>query len=104
LIVLSPDEEVLGLISERDVLKKTYETRGQLDGITVKEVMTPKEDLIMASTQDDISVVMEKMTANNVRHLPLMDNGELKGILAIGDVVKFLLDHTLAELHALKNS
>ena len=104
LIVLSPDEEVLGIISERDVLRKTYETHGQLDGITVKEVMTPQEDLIMASTQDDISVVMEKMTVNNVRHLPILDNGELKGILAIGDVVKFLLEHALEEIKELKNS
>jgi CBS domain-containing protein len=103
LIVLSPDDEILGIISERDVLKKTYDPHGLLDGITVKEVMTPHEDLIVASTQDDISVVMKKMTTNNVRHLPLLDNGELKGILAIGDVVKFLLEHTLAELHALKN-
>ena len=104
LIVLSPEEEVLGIISERDVLQRTYETRGQLEGMTVQEVMTPQEDLITASTQDDISVVMEKMTSNHVRHLPILDDGELKGILAIGDVVKFLLDHALQEIRLLKDS
>jgi len=104
LIVLSPEEEVLGLISERDVLRKTYETKGQLEGILVKEVMTPREELITASPDDDISVVMEKMTNNYVRHLPILDNGELKGILAIGDVVKFLLDHALEEIKQLKVS
>lgn len=104
LIVLSPDEEVLGIISERDVLRKTLETRGQLDGITVKEVMTPRDDLIIASTQDDIGVVMEKMTVNNVRHLPILDDGELKGILAIGEVVKFLFDYALEEIRLLKTS
>jgi CBS domain-containing protein len=104
LIVLSPDEKVLGIISERDVLQKTYETQGQLGGMTVQEVMTPQEDLITASTQDGISVVMEKMTSNHVRHLPILDNGELKGILAIGDVVKFLLDHALQEIKLLKDS
>lgn len=104
LIVLSPDEEVLGIISERDILRKTYETKGKLEGITVKEVMTPEEDLITGSTQDDISVVMEKMTENTVRHLPIVDNGELKGIMAIGEVVKFLLDNALEEIKQLKVS
>jgi CBS domain-containing protein len=104
LIVLSPDEEVLGIISERDVLQKIYETKGKLDGITVKDVMTPQDELITASPQDDISVVMEKMTKNNVRHLPILEEGELKGILAIGEVVKFLLDHALEEMKQLKLS
>jgi CBS domain-containing protein len=104
LIVLSPEEKVLGIISERDVLQKTYETQGQLGGMTVHEVMTPQEDLITASTQDDISVVMEKMTRHQVRHLPILDDGALKGILAIGDVVKFLLDHALQEIKVLKDS
>lgn len=102
LIVLSPDEEVLGIISERDILRKTYETKGQLEGISVKHVMTPEEELISASTQDDISVVMEKMTANDVRHLPIVDDGKLMGIMAIGEVVKFLLDNALEEIKTLK--
>jgi CBS domain-containing protein len=102
LIVITPTEDVVGIITERDILRITHETRGQLEGLTVAQVMSPKEELTTASTGDDISVAMEIMTAKKVRHLPIVDVGELKGILAIGDVVKALLDHALAEIHQLK--
>lgn len=50
-----------------------------------------------------LHVVMEKMTVNTVRHLPILENGELKGILTIGEVVKFLLNHALEEIAQLKD-
>lgn len=103
LIVITPAEEVIGIITERDILRITHETHGQLAGITVKEVMSPKEELTTASTWDGIQVAMEIMTRKQVRHLPIVDHGELKGILAIGEVVKALLDHARAEIEDLKN-
>ena len=102
LIVMSPEEQLLGIITERDILRLTYESRGHISDIPVKEVMTPKEEVTTASTEDDISVAMEIMSHKKVRHLPIVNNGELQGIIAIGEVVEALLDKALAELDSLK--
>jgi CBS domain-containing protein len=104
LIVITPEEDVIGIITERDILRITHETRGTLDGISVKEVMSPKEELSTASTWDDIGVAMEIMTQKKVRHLPIVDNSELKGILAIGEVGEYLLTHALKEIRELKTA
>ena len=104
LIVLSPDEELLGIITERDILRLTYESKGQISDVPVREIMTPKEEVTTASTTDDISVAMEIMSHKKVRHLPIVDDGRLQGIIAIGEVVEALLDKALSELESLKTT
>jgi len=104
LIVLSPDEQILGIITERDILRLTYETRGQIEDVPVRDIMTPKEEVTTAQTSDDISVAMEIMSRKKVRHLPIVDDGELQGIIAIGEVVESLLDKALNELNSLKKT
>jgi CBS domain-containing protein len=65
-----------------------------------KDVMSPKEELTTASAWDTISVVMEMMTRKRVRHLPIVNHGQLKGILAIGEVVASLLTARCKKLSA----
>ena len=103
-IVLNFEDEVLGIVSERDVLRKTYETHGKLEGIAVNEVMTPREIMIVGAPDDDIEIVMRKMTANAIRHLPILEGDQLKGMVTIGDVARFLLDHAIEEIKLLKTS
>lgn len=102
LIVMSPDEQLVGIITERDILRLTFESKGQIKDVPVKDIMTPKEEVTTAQTTDDISVAMEIMSRKKVRHLPIIDNGKLQGIIAIGEVVEALLDKALNELNSLK--
>jgi len=104
LIVMSPNEELLGIITERDILRLTYETRGQIQDVPVKDVMTPSEDITTASTADDINIAMEIMTNKKVRHLPIVNDGKLQGIIAIGEVVEALWHKALKELSELKDN
>jgi CBS domain-containing protein len=104
LIVMSPNEELLGIITERDILRLTYETRGQIQDVPVKDVMTPSEDVTTASTTDDINIAMEIMTNKKVRHLPIVNDGKLQGIIAIGEVVEALWHKALKELSELKDN
>ncbi len=88
LIVLDKDRKIRGIISERDILRHLDNTGGFLGKQSVQELMTPKEKLIVATEDDDLDYVMGIITKNRIRHLPIVQEGELQGIISIGDVIK----------------
>jgi CBS domain-containing protein len=82
----SPGGPILGIITERDILRAVAERQAPLDQLRVSTCMTC--DLITARAQDDITVAMGLMTTHRVRHLPVIEGGTLYGIVSIGDIVK----------------
>jgi CBS domain-containing protein len=74
-----------GIITERDVLRVTGRAPGQLGSMTVGSVMT--REVITASPQDSLTTMMDVMTENRIRHLPVIDADRLVGIISIGDLV-----------------
>lgn len=97
LMVMNDDGSVAGLLSERDILRNRCEASKKDCTMTAKDIMTPKEKLVTATAETRIDDVMGMMTQNKVRHLPVMDGDNLKGIISIGDVVKTLLNAALEE-------
>ena len=97
LMVIDDNQEVLGIVSERDILRLAYAKQCQICEIPVRQVMTPRQRLVTGQLQDSIDTVMQRMTANRVRHMPVMENNKLVGMLSIGDVIKGLLDMTTRE-------
>jgi len=89
-MVVDSDNVVAGIISERDIMRKTPSAGGNLCEMKVADLMTVADKLVSITAAAEIDEAMEKMTTNKVRHLPVMDNGELVGVLSIGDVVKML--------------
>ena len=78
-------EQVVGIVSERDVVRRIATDRtGVLDG-TVRDIMTPS--VVTCSSGDSIDSIAETMTERRVRHMPVIDGGRLVGIVSIGDVV-----------------
>ena len=100
--VMVVDGQVQGIISERDIMRKTPAAGGDLCAMAVSELMTPAASLVTISSSAEIDEAMQKMTANKVRHLPVMDEGALVGILSIGDVVKTLWQAAVAENKTMK--
>jgi CBS domain-containing protein len=87
-VVVEDDERVGGLLSERDVLRiATRDPTGFTD-TKVEDVMTT--DLVVGVEDDRLDYVMDVMTRNRVRHLPIMRDEQLVGIVSIGDVVNAL--------------
>jgi CBS domain-containing protein len=74
-----------GIFTERDILRLTARSPGQLGSMRVGAVMTA--DPITATPSDDLHCVMDVMTENRVRHLPILEDERLVGIISIGDVV-----------------
>ncbi|MGD9634685.1 MAG: CBS domain-containing protein [Pirellulales bacterium] len=97
----SVDGPVLGIITERDVLKAQAANRVPLTQLPINRFMT--RDLITARPDDDITVAMGLMTAHRVRHLPVIEAGLLYGMLSIGDVVKAQHDELVIENHHMRS-
>jgi CBS domain-containing protein len=92
-VVVTDGDAVKGILTERDVLRLGADGGDLLDSTGVADAMTPQEDLVIAVPDDDIGYCMQVMTENRVRHLPIMEEGDLRGIVSIGDVVNALRDH-----------
>lgn len=91
-LVVNRGETPIGVVSERDVVR-ALSTGGESAGYLPLSEMVSQKMVSIASNQP-IKTAMSLMTYNRLRHLPVMDDGELVGIISLGDVVK----HRLEEL------
>ncbi|MBJ7398717.1 CBS domain-containing protein [Mycolicibacterium sp.] len=92
---------VVGIVSERDVVRKLHEYGSELLGRSVGDIMSV--DVLTCRPEDPIDDLAALMTNNRVRHVPVLDNGQLAGIVSIGDVVKIRMEELQSEsqqLHA----
>lgn len=92
---------VLGIITERDILKACARGERPLCEQAVAECMT--HEIVTGSPLDSIDETMGLMTEHRIRHLPVMDGEELKGMISIGDVVKAHHHMAVVENHYLKS-
>ena len=100
IIVSGPDNRVAGILSERDIVR-TLADRGPaaLDD-NVAAVMTRK--VSTCTEADTVASLMERMTAGKFRHLPVVEQGKLVGVISIGDVVKYRVEEIEGESNALR--
>ncbi len=99
-VVVLEGTKVAGILSERDVVRHLGSDWASLANRPVSEIMT--RTVVTASRFATVADVMERMTEKRIRHLPIVDNGELGGIVSIGDVVKRKIEETEQEATALK--
>ena len=100
-LVVLQDDEMVGIITERDILRATAVTRGPLEFVRVHERMTRCP--VVASPGEDVANTMGVMTERRIRHVPVVENGRLVGIISIGDIVKAQHDELSRENHYLKS-
>lgn len=101
LVVCNDDEQLLGIITERDILRACASRQAPLTAVRVEDVMS--HEPITAGRSDDVESAMGRMTQHRIRHLPVVDSGRLAGMISIGDVVKAQHDALTMENHYLKN-
>ncbi|PKQ08381.1 MAG: inosine-5-monophosphate dehydrogenase [Alphaproteobacteria bacterium HGW-Alphaproteobacteria-12] len=98
--VVIQDKKVMGIVSERDIVKAVAGGGGNALNAPVRDVMTSR--VITCSLNDSVDELMDSMTMGRFRHLPVIENGELVGIVSIGDVVKHRIAETVMETEALR--
>ena len=84
LLVTDEHGKMAGIISERDVIRQCY-AKADFDAMLVSDVMT--KDLITASPDDDIHLAMDIMVQKRIRHLPILDGDEIKGLITVRDLI-----------------
>ena len=100
MVVSEDGRSVLGIISERDVVRGLAERGPRILDAQVSELMT--RDVVSCAPRDSVKQVMAEMTRRRIRHLPVIAEGVLCGIVSIGDVVKNRLEEMETETNVLR--
>jgi CBS domain-containing protein len=101
LLVYGPEHRIAGILSERDIVRALAHRGAAALEEPVGQVMTRK--VVTCAPAETVGDIMERMTSGKFRHVPVLDEGRLVGIVSIGDVVKFRLHEMEAESAALRD-
>jgi CBS domain-containing protein len=100
-LVVTYDDQVVGIISERDYARKVV-LRGKTSSNThVKEIMTDK--VYCVGLKNTAAECLALTTQQSIRHLPVLENGKLVGLVSIGDVVKSVIDEQETDIRQLSD-
>ncbi len=100
-LVVTENDELKGIVTERDYARKVI-IKGRSSKTTqVAEIMTV--DVITASSDLTVNKCMTMMTEKKCRHLPVVDNGELVGMISIGDLVQAIISDQQEEIEQLEH-
>ena len=98
--VVDENHKLVGIISDKDIFKKIYETEGDYRVFTVGQLMTT--DLIVGLADDELPYIAGLMTNNRIRHIPIVEQDGIIGIISVGDIVKTQMEHIKIENRYLK--
>jgi len=99
MVVVGP-EGLVGIVSERDVMRKLHEHGAAVLLRSVADIMTVQ--VVHCTSDDTVDSLSGLMTTHRVRHVPVVDNGQLVGIVSIGDVVKTRMEELQAQQEQLE--
>ncbi len=101
-LVVTSGDAILGLVSEREIVHAFSSYGETVASMTVKNIMP--QGLITVAPDDNLNHVMRLMTRHHVRHVPVLRDRKLAGIVSIGDVVKRRLDDMELEANVLRDA
>jgi len=100
IVAVLDDDRLVGLVSERDVVRRVIATGGDPAATTVDEIMTTK--IVFASPDELFQDAVQLMDAANIRHLPVVENGALLSMISIRDLLRVELHARREEIRYLK--
>ena len=100
-LVVTDGAKVLGVISERNILKAISDGGVSILNAPVGHLVTDR--LVTISPEETTRRVMQLMTHSRIRHLPVLENGRLAGIVSVGDIVKYRLEELELESNVLRD-
>jgi CBS domain-containing protein len=100
IVITGPGERVAGILSERDIVRVLAERGPAVLDEQVGAIMT--RNVVTCTSDETVTDIMERMTAHRFRHLPVVEQNRLIGIISIGDVVKRRVEEIEGESNALR--
>lgn len=101
LVVSEDGRKMAGIVSERDVVNCMAEHGREASDMHVEDIMS--KSVITCAPSDNLTAIARKMTENRIRHLPVIEDGKLAGLVSIGDVVKLRLAEMELEANVLRD-
>lgn len=98
-VALTESGALAGVLSERDIVRLIARKGAAALDMAVSDAMT--RGVITASSGEEVERCLGRMTDRRIRHLPVLEEGKLRGIVSIGDLVKYKIDSVLAEAEAM---
>jgi len=98
-VIVKDGETVVGILSERDLLKKLLPECKCASDVITSEIMT--DNLVITTVETSIEECMTVMTEKRIRHLPVFDGKDLVGIISIGDLMKHIVQEKAAQINYL---
>lgn len=95
------DGEVVGMLSERDIVRAVGEYGADAFARSVRELMTSQ--VVAVTSELPVITALSLMTRRRIRHLPVVEGGQLTGFISIGDLVKYRIDRIEAEAAAMRD-
>jgi CBS domain-containing protein len=102
LVVLDADCRIVGILSERDIVRAMAESGGAFLQVPVAQVMT--RNVSTCDVNDSTNTAIDLMTKGKFRHMPVLDKGRLVGMVSIGDVLKWHMETIREHLRQLETS
>jgi len=102
MLVINDKEQLVGIVSERDILYKCYDSGIPLTENKVKNLMTSAEKLIVGKMDDTASYLMNAMIDKQIRHIPIIDEDEIVAVVSIEDVLRGVLETSESEAKLLR--
>ena len=99
-IIVQQDEKLLGIFSERDVLRKIVSKKLNPEEVKVSEVMTKK--VFTLPKEASVASAMLIMTSQRIRHLPVLEDNKTIGMISIGDLIKWICDQKTTTIEELE--
>jgi len=93
-VSVKADDELVGILTERDILWKC-DLRDDLSLEKVESIMTPVEDIVSVNPNIDLEECFNLMDVHRIRHLPVVEDGKLVGMLSIRDLVRAIVDQQI---------
>jgi CBS domain-containing protein len=100
-VILGAGGRLAGILSERDIVRSLSEHGGAALDLPVGQVMT--RNVATCTEEESVASIMERMTAGKFRHVPVVADGRLIGVVSIGDVVKHRVEEIESESEAMRD-
>ncbi len=100
-VAIDGEGRIIGVLSERDIMRQVARNGEAALTMSVADSMT--RDVLTASPAETVNMCLERMTDRRIRHLPVVSDDKLIGIVSIGDLVKWKIAETEAEAESLKS-
>lgn len=98
--VLDQNNQIVGILSDKDIFHKIHETKGDYKHLKIADIMTT--EVVVGIPEDEINTIANIMDSNWIRHVPIVEDNKMVGMLSIGDVNRAQMEHTKIENRYLK--